>query len=80
MQIDLNTPGLAQALIARLTKEIGETYASNFCMDIIGDAQAQELIALREHNNALIERTTKDRELIESLRNEISMLKPKAKK
>ena len=80
MNIDLNaTPGLSQALIARLTKELGETGASNFCLDILGDAQALELIALREHNAALVERTTKDRVLVESLRNEIEMLKPRPK-
>ena len=80
MNIDLNaTPGLAQALIARLTKELGETSASNFCLDILGDAQTTELTALRDHNAALLERTTKDRVLVESLRNEIEMLKPRPK-
>ena len=80
MKIDTGNPNLMAALNARLTKELGETFAANCALDIIGDSLAVEIADLKAHNAALIERTTADRDLIATLRAEIARLSPAAKR
>lgn len=80
MQINLNDPSLAIAALARLTKEYGETAAANFALDVIADSLLAENEKLRQHNAALVEKSTNDRALIETLRGQIESLSPRKKK
>lgn len=68
MKIDLKDPVVAAAINARLTKEIGETYAANCALDLVGDHLLAENEQLKAHNAALVQRTTSDQSLIEELR------------
>ncbi|MGO8738637.1 hypothetical protein [Rhodoblastus sp.] len=68
MQINAKDPQLLAALNARLTKELGDTFAANLALDLIGDAHMAAIEQLRAHNAALTERTTNDQKLIEELR------------
>lgn len=80
MQINLNDKPLLDAMLARLTKEYSETAAANFALDIIADSLAADNEKLRQHIAALVEKTTNDRELIDTLRKEIENLAPRKKK
>jgi len=68
MKINMQDQALASAMVARLTRELGDTFAANCALDLIGDHLVAENEKLREHNAALVERTTNDRVLIEELR------------
>lgn len=67
MQINTQEPAMAAAFIARLTKEIGETYAANCALDIMCEALAAENAALKQHNASLLEKTTADRDKLAAL-------------
>lgn len=67
MQINTHEPAMAAAFIARLTKEIGETYSANCALDIMCDALAAENTALKQHNADLLEKTTTDRDKLAAL-------------
>ena len=75
MQIDMKNPELVAALNARLIKELGETYAANCALDLMGDALLTQLDQLREQNAALVESNTNNVKLIEELREQINNLR-----
>jgi nitrogenase molybdenum-iron protein alpha/beta subunit len=72
MQLNLkNNTDLQAAVISRLTRELGETYAANCTLDLVSDALLAELNELKAANAALVEGRTKDRELIRTLREQL---------
>lgn len=67
MQINTQDPAMAAAFIARLTREIGETYAANCALDIMCEALAAENASLKQHNADLLAKTTSDRDKLAAL-------------
>lgn len=59
---------LKNAVITRLTKELGETFAANCMLDIVIDSLSAEITKVKEHNSALVASNTESRALIETLR------------
>jgi hypothetical protein len=75
MKINTQDPNVLAAINARLVKEIGETFAANCALDLIGDSLLAENASLKQQIAALVEKTTKDRQLIEELRQQIGDLR-----
>ena len=67
MRINTKDPAMAAAFIARLTREVGETFAANCALDIMCDALAEENAALKQQNASLLEKTTADRDKLAAL-------------
>jgi hypothetical protein len=70
MQINMQDASVLSALVARLTKELGDTFAANCALDLVGDALLTENTTLKEQNAALVEKNTADRATIIKLRAE----------
>lgn len=72
MQLNPNDPALMSAVNQRLTRELGDAITASLALDIVCDSLVAENTALKSHNEALVQRTTNDREVIEGLREELT--------